>query len=240
MTPPYALTLLVLLAAAATPPAPLGVPAPRDQTVLVVVARVEAATMTASPKLVREHDRFVVSNSCGYDTAVLEVTEVLSGSYETRRLAAIDTLGEWCNGIWQTGLREYLLVLRWSGVAWKVDRAYSSPLVRSKSSLWLVEPTVLEHLRSLGGPASESLDLPESLRIQLTTERLAKTGLVPEPGVSKRQRAREAAADCEEKSCWAGAPMTFNRGIELTALRGFFRDSTAVTKINETSAKKSD
>jgi hypothetical protein len=167
-------------------------------------------------------DRIVVSNSCGYDTALFEVREVLVGTYATKDLAAYQLLGEWCEGAWQKAVRDYFVFLRWNGVVWKVDTSLSSPLMKGNGrELWLVEPAALSRLRELHAPEAELVKISHGARVALTNERLEQMGVHSVAGTTPAESAQQALLTCKTEWCWSSAPMLFARGIALGDMRKY-------------------
>jgi hypothetical protein len=194
----------------------------REPKVLVIHAALKSFGRTSNPDVLTDDGVVTVSNSCGYDTAFFEVRDVLIGAYRGEELAAHHTLGEWCEGSWQSQVREYVLFLRWNGVVWEVDRALSSALLELRGgSRWVVEPALIQRIRELRGPEAKQIDVPEASRVDLTNERLEQMGLRRDPDVSPTTAAREAAALCKRHPCWSTAPMGFKRGLALPEVKKF-------------------
>jgi hypothetical protein len=196
--------------------------------VLVVVAEVKHYTRSRGLNSWTKGEQIHVSNSCGYDTASLEIRQVLLGEYSTRELSAHLRLGEWCEGLWQNSIESYLVHLEWDGNVWVVDRDLSSPVIYQGGKPWIVEPALLERLKTVGIPDGAGVTLAKKFRVRLSKERLMQVGVEPESGISWKEAVQENASRCEaQKNCWTSAPMSYGRAIEVEKLASWLSSNYA-------------
>lgn len=195
-----------------------------DPNIIVIHATLDSFARSDGPDQTISDGIITISNSCGYDSALLRVAEVLLGSYSADDIVVYQRLGEWCEGMWQSAVKEYFLFLRWNGLVWEVDKVLSSPLVGvNRAGLWLVEPVLLERLHAIHGPEAHKISVSEELRVALTIQRMEQVGLEFSPGASPIESAKAAEKSCSAESCWLGAPMRFSRGVSLASMREFLR-----------------
>ncbi|MGE0278876.1 MAG: hypothetical protein AB7R40_26075 [Nitrospiraceae bacterium] len=89
-----------------------------DPNIIVIHATLDSFARSDGPDQTISDGIITISNSCGYDSALLRVAEVLLGSYSADDIVVYQRLGEWCEGMWQSAAREYFLFLRWNGLVW--------------------------------------------------------------------------------------------------------------------------
>jgi hypothetical protein len=202
--------------------------------VIVVHAEVKSYSRSRDPDTWSKGNKVFVSNSCGYDTAVLEVKNVLLGTYPASEIAAHFSLGEWCEGLWQESIKEYVVYLRWNGSTWEAERDLSSPVINLNGGAWIMEPGLLEILRHGLAPVTETLAVPAKLKVALSRERLIQVGIEPDDGVSWKEVVTESASRCETPNhCWSSAPMFYGPAISLKALTSWLSSNYAIKPIAE-------
>jgi hypothetical protein len=199
--------------------------------VLVVVAEVRHYSRSRGLNSWADGERIHVSNSCGFDTAALDIRQVLLGEYTGHEVSAHLRLGEWCEGLWQESVRSYLVHLEWDGNVWVVDRELSSPVFHRGGKYWIVEPTLLESLRAVGIPLGRRIAFSNRFRVKLSKERLVQVGIEPEAGFSWKEAVIENASRCEvPRRCWTSAPMSYGRTIEVGKLASWLRSNYALKR----------
>lgn len=186
-----------------------------DANAIVIHARLKAISRTDVPQPWYDGDRIEVSNSCGYDTAILEVKKVLLGEYKKKELSAHLTLGEWCKSILQVNVQDYVLYLKWNGDVWKIDQELSSPLVRVGRTLWIVQPSLLASLEIKNQLAAQVVRLPESILADLAAGQAESMGLGPGETASHAEQIH--ALKSMRPSDWTGNLLHFRKGISLEA-----------------------
>ena len=187
--------------------------------VLVVVADVKHYTRSSGLNFWEDGEEIYVSNSCGYDTATLVIRQVLLGKYLERELSAHLKLGEWCEGFWQDSMNSYMVHLEWDGNVWVVIRELSSPVIHQAGKSWIIEPALVENLRSAGLPVGPAISLSRGFRVKLSKERLMQVGIEPERGSSWKDAVAENASRCQiPGKCWTSAPMSFGAAIDVKSL----------------------
>ena len=202
--------------------------------IIVVLGEVKSYSRSRDPDTWSDGNIVFVSNSCGYDTAVLGVKSVLLGTYPASEIAAHFSLGEWCEGLWQESIKEYVVYLRWNGSAWEAERDLSSPVITLNERAWIMEPALLEILRQLSAPVTETLAVPAKLKVAMSRERLRQVGIEPDYGVSWREVVTESASKCKiPNQCWSSAPMFYGPAISLDALTSWLSSNYAIKPIAE-------
>lgn len=188
-----------------------------DANAIVIHAHLKAISRTAALRQAYDGDRMDVSNSCGYDTAIMEVKEVLLGEYKQKELSAHLTLGEWCGSILQRNVRDYVLYLKWDGDVWKVDQELSSPLAPTEHTLWVVQPSLIAALESKGQIIAQPVHLPESVLADLAIGQAESMGLGPGKRTSRAEQIRVLKAI--KPAVWASNPFYFQTADSLDSYR---------------------
>ncbi len=208
------LLLLILAApcgAATSPYSGFGSP-----EAMIVVGRLEALARSDAPLSVTNGDRIVISNGCGYDTAVMRVRKkVDTAGYRQSEVAAHLELGEFCSSFLQDQVKDYLLALRWNGTVWEIDATLSSRLLPDSSGqLWLVEPALVDLIEH-NGLKSKNVEFPTNLLEDLAIGIEKRRGATPEPGVSRQRWLDELHSLKPVPGEWPSNPLYFHKGISL-------------------------
>jgi hypothetical protein len=190
-----------------------------DPQAVVFRGRLQVLTRTETPNIRYEGDDVIVSNSCGYDTAVFEVRDVMLGTRVPRELSAHLHLGEFCDSILQTEVKDYLVHVVRSGEYWEMTRELSSPLLRARGgSMWLVEPAMLEYLATHLRVTAQTVHFREEELGEIAVGRLARRGILPEPGTPMGAWIAELKSTTRGPSS-PGNPLYYDRGIDLETFR---------------------
>jgi hypothetical protein len=185
---------------------------------MLIIGRLEALARSDDPLVVAEGNRVVISNGCGYDTAIVRIEEQLGPDYELSEVAAHLELGEFCTSFLQQQVKDYLLALRWNGTVWEIDAALSSRLLPdSKGELWLVEPELVALIEA-NGPKAKSVDFSATLLEDLAIGIEERRGVRPDPGVSRQQQLDDLRSLKPVRGEWPDNPLYFRKGISLKDL----------------------
>jgi hypothetical protein len=204
-----------------------------DRNVLVVQARLTALARSDNPLTVYRGDLIEISNSCGYDTAVVSVERVIAGDYDDAEIAANFVLGEFCESFLQPSVPDYLLFLDWNGSTWQIREELSSRLLADGADkLWIVDPDALSSLSTLGAPPAAPVHFSDSRLADIAIENFERMGWGFEPGTSEATRIaelRSMTADAER--AWSSNPLHFNRGVPLDAFAAWLAATAATDDV---------
>ena len=213
-----AMTFAVLAFSAGSLASPAPFPPP-DGGHLLLVGSVQHLVRSDNPLSIESGELIEVSNSCGYETAVVSVSKQLIGNYKLNVLAAHLQLDEFCDSLLQPEVERYLLTLRWNGVAWEVDQELSSRLLPDEDGeMWVVEPDLISNVEQAGGPRSKSVRFSRSVLVETALGQLARRGVEFEPGSTRADHIKEVEQLLPVKGAWPDNPLYFDRGISLSAL----------------------
>ena len=190
-----------------------------DANAIVIHARLKALSRTDALQPWYDGDSTEVSNSCGYDTAIVDVQEVLLGEYKQKKLSAHLALGEWCRSMLQSNVQDYVLYLKWDGDVWKVDQELSSPLVPTGHVFWVVQPSLIAALETKGQIIAQPVHLPESILADLAVGQAESMGL----GLGKKASRAEQIHGLKlmKPKDWTGNPLHFRSAASLDVYRKF-------------------
>lgn len=192
-----------------------------DPNKIVIEGSLKALSRTEDLMSVAQGDRYIVSNSCGYDTVIVEVKDVLVGAYDLKELAAHLPLGEFCESFLQPSVVDYVLFLAWNGTVWEINPRLSSRLLAGPdASLWVVDPVMIEGLRELGGPRPKPVSFPASTLEKLAVESAARLGYYPDVGVDPDAWVKDLGSWLPNRQPkWGGNPIHFREGVPLAEFR---------------------
>lgn len=186
---------------------------------LVLVGSMQHLVRSDDPLSIERGEIIQVGNGCGYDTAVVEVSEQLIGHYKLNVLAAHLQIGEFCDSLLQPEVERYLLTLNWNGIVWEVDQELSSRLLPDENGeMWVVEPDLISKVEQAGGPRSKSVRFNRSMLEEIALGQVVRRGAEFEPGSTRADQIKEVEQLLPVKGAWPDNPLYFARGISLSAL----------------------
>jgi len=181
----------------------------------LVVGKIVDFSRSDTPLATADGDLIRVSNSCGYDTGIIEIVNLVRGEYESEKVSAHIHLNEFCEGLFQSYVEDYLLALRWNGGVWEVELALSSRLVPdSAGNLWLVEPELIEALGHFG-ITKEEANFESSRLENIALAASDSIGIGLETGASREERIEELRGYLPIVGNWSNNPLYFREGISL-------------------------
>ncbi len=190
---------------------------------LLLVAKVETLLRRDDPlQFTKPDGTVVISNGCGYDTAVADVKQTLRGDYKYSRIAAHLEVNEFCTSLLQPEVKNYLWALDWNGTVWEIDQQLSSRLLSDEhGELWLVEPELIAEIARSGGPKAQPVHFDRTVLEELAMGQELRRGVTREPGESRAAWLKKIKTLRPIRGEWPDNPLYFRQGISLRELKAW-------------------